>query len=157
MIGKGKIEISLPKARFNPGEDISGIATLTLKKPTKARKFTVSFIGDQKITQRLGTDRSTRHVRIYEFEHQLDGEREYTEGTYQFDIKIPEDILEQEKAAQLPEAEGKLGTALKVAESFAAMAVTKRTYWFLMARLDIPWGKDLNENIQMTIEESSST
>ena len=25
MIGKGKIEISLPKARFNPGEDISGI------------------------------------------------------------------------------------------------------------------------------------
>jgi len=98
MIGKGKIEIALPKARFNPGDNISGIATLTLKKPTKARKFTVSFIGDQKITQHgLGTNRNTRPVRIYEFEHQLGGEQEYEGGTYPFELKIPEGILEHEK------------------------------------------------------------
>jgi hypothetical protein len=151
MIGKGKIEIAVPKTEFNQGEVISGIATLTLKKPIKARKFTVSFIGDQKITQGLGTSRTTRHVRIYEFEHQLGVEQEYNGGTYPFELKIPEDILEQEKTPEMPKMEGKLGTALNVAQSFAGMGITRRTSWFLIARLDIPWGTDIKEKIQITI------
>ena len=54
MIGKGKIDIAIPKTNFNPGEVISGIVTLTMKKTAKARKFTISLIGEQKITQSRG-------------------------------------------------------------------------------------------------------
>jgi len=46
---------------------------------------------------------------------------------------------------------GKLGTAIKVAQSFAEMGVTKRTSWFLIARLDIPWGTDIKEKMQITL------
>ena len=103
MFDKGKIDIAIPKASFSPGEVISGIATLNIKKKAEAREFTISLIGEQKITERRGTKRSTRNVHIYEFEQQLDGEKEYKEGgVYPFEIKIPEDILEQQKAPQMP-------------------------------------------------------
>jgi hypothetical protein len=154
MIGKGKIDIAIPKTNFNPGEVISGIATLTMKKTAKARKFTVSLIGEQKITQAMGTSRSRtpRTVRIYDFEQQLDGEKEYKEGgVYPFEVKIPEDILEQQKTPQMPQMEGKLGTALGIAQSLAGMGITKRTSWYLIARLDIPLGTDVKEKVQITI------
>ena len=152
MIGKGKIDIAIPKTNFNPGEVISGIATLTMKKTAKARRFTISLIGEQKIIERVGTSRSSRKVRIYEFEQQLDGEKEYKEGgVYPFEIKIPEDVLEQQKKPQMPQLEGKLGTALSIAQSFAGMGITKRTSWYLIARLDIPWGTDIKERVQITI------
>lgn len=122
MFGKGKIDIAVPKTSFSPGEVISGITTLNMKKRAKAREFTVSLIGEQKITERRGTSRSTRNARIYEFEQQLDGEKEYEGGgTYPFEIKIPEGILDQQKAPQMPQLEGTLGTALGIAQSLAGM------------------------------------
>ncbi len=54
MISKGKIEIAIPKTSFNPVDVISGIATSTLKKPAKARKFT--GVGEQKITEDLNNE-----------------------------------------------------------------------------------------------------
>jgi len=153
MIGKGKIDIAIPKTNFNPGEVISGIATLTMKKPAKARRFTISLIGEQKITgMDTSRSRTTRTVRIYDFEQQLDGEKEYKEGgVYPFEIKIPEDVLEQQKMPQMPQLEGKLGIALSIAQSLAGMGITKRTSWYLIARLDIPWGTDIKERVQITI------
>ena len=150
MFGKGKIDIAVPKTNFVAGEVISGIATLNMKKRAKASEFTISWICDQKITERRGTSRSTRTDRIYEFEQQLDGEKEYEgSGTYPFEIKIPEDVLGQQ--AQMPQLEGTLGTALGIAQSLTGMGATKRTSWYLLARLDIPWGVDTKEKVQITI------
>ena len=82
----------------------------------------------------------------------MDREREDSEGAYPFEIKIPEDILEQQKVPQMPQVEGKLGTALSIAQSLAGMGgITKRTSWYLIARLDIPWGTDVKEKVQITI------
>ena len=150
MFGKGKIDIAVPKTNFSTGEVISGIATLNMKKRAKAREFTISLICDQKITERRGTSRSTRTDRIYEFEQQLDGEKEYEgSGTYTFEIKVPEDVLDQQ--SQMPQLQGTLGTALSIAQSLAGMGATKRTSWYLLARLDIPWGTDIKEKVQITI------
>ncbi len=96
-----------------------------------------------------GTHRSTRTDRIYEFEHQLEGEKEYEgSGTYTFEIKIPEDVLGQ---PQMPQLDGALGTALSIAQSLTGMGATKRTSWYLLARLDIPWSVDIKETVQITI------
>ncbi len=150
MFSKGKIDIAVPKTNFSTGEVISGIATLNMKKRAKAREFTVSLICDQKITERRGTSRSTRTDRIYEFEQQLDGEKEYEgSGTYPFEIKIPEDVLDQQP--QMPQLEGTLGTALGIAQSLTGMGATKKTSWYLLTRLDIPWGTDIKEKVQITI------
>ena len=150
MFNKGNIDIAVPKTNFSTGEVISGIATLNMKKRAKASDFTISLICEQKIKEMRGTSRSTRTDRIYEFEQQLDGEKEY-EGseTYPFEIKIPEDVPDQQ--FQMPQLEGTLGTALGIVQSLAGMGVTKRTSWYLLARLDIPWGADTKEKVQITI------
>ncbi len=150
MFSKGNIDIAVPKTNFSTGEAISGVATLNMKKRAKARDFTISLICEQKVKEMRGTSRSTRTDRIYEFEQQLDGEKEYEgSGTYTFEIKIPEDVIGQQP--QMPQLDGALGTALSIAQSLTGMGVTKRTSWYLLARLDIPWGTDVKEKVQITI------
>ena len=48
---KGKIDISIQKFNYAPGDIISGNVALTLKKPVQAREMSISLIGEQLITQ----------------------------------------------------------------------------------------------------------
>jgi hypothetical protein len=45
--GKGKINISIQKTYYAPGDLISGNVALTLKKPVKAREVSISLIGEE--------------------------------------------------------------------------------------------------------------
>ena len=159
MFGKGKINIVIPKAHFVPGDTISGSVALTLKKPVKAREVNISLIGEQKTTQRKGMigsqnmSTTTQRMRIYDFKHQLDSEKEYSQGQeYRFEIKIPADILSAKP--QMPELGGKLGQGLKIAQAAAAMTGAiplQQTKWYLLAKLDIPGGMDIKKKADVTI------
>lgn len=151
MFEKGKIDIAIPKTNFNLGDTISGNVALTMKKPVKARELSISLIGDQTITQgsAIGSNKSTSKARIYDFKQQLDIEKEYDKsGAFHFEIKIPADI--QSRQPNMPQIEGKLGEVLKVAQMFGVTAKTT-TKWFLLAKLDIPWGIDIKKEVQITI------
>jgi hypothetical protein len=152
MFEKGKIDIALPKTNFDLGDTISGNVALTMKKPIKARELSISLIGDQTTTEGggvVGGTKSTNKARIYDFKQQLDVEKEYDKvGAYHFEIKIPADIPSRQP--QMPQIEGMLGEALKVAQVF--MGTTKTTTkWYLLAKLDIPWGIDIKKEVQITI------
>ena len=152
---KGKIDISIQKTNYAPGDTISGNVALTLKKPVKAREVSISLIGKRITTQRgftmEGWSSSTTKMRIYDFKQQLDGEKEYSEGReYQFEMKIPADILGM--GPQTPE--GKLGQVLKVAQTAAAMTGAiprRRLQWYLLAKLDVPGGLDITKKVDITI------
>jgi len=89
--------------------------------------------------------------RIYDFKQQLDSEKEYSQGgEYHFEIKIPADILGM--GPQAPE--GKLGQVLKVGQTVAAITGAiprRRLQWYLLAKLDIPGGLDINKKVDITI------
>ena len=156
---KGKINISIEKTNYAPGDIISGDATLTVKKPVKAREVSISLIGEQKITrmERMsgsqGMQQTTQTIRIYDFKQQLDGEKEYAQGgEYHFEIKIPADILNTKP--QIPEAGGGLVQGLKIAQEIATMAGAipyQQTRWYLLAKLDIPGGLDINKKVDITL------
>jgi hypothetical protein len=97
----------------------------------------------------VGGTKSTNKARIYDFKQQLDIEKEYDKsGAYHFEIKIPADILSRQP--QMPQIAGKLGEALKIAQVF--MGTTKATTkWYLLAKLDIPWGIDIKKEVQIAI------
>ena len=125
MFGKGRINIKIQRTGYAPGDTISGNVTFTLKKPVKARELSISLIGEQRTTRTSARQRSTtmERIRIYDFKHQLDSEKEYSQGQeYSFEIKIPADILSV--GPQIPELEGKLGQGLKLAQAAAAMTGT---------------------------------
>jgi len=165
MFGKGKINIAIQKSHYAPGDIISGNVALSLKKPVKARGMTISLVGEHKTTQttpRVGgtmggggmsMSTTTQTVRIYDFKQQLDGEKEYSQGgEYRFEIKIPADTLSMRP--QMAEAEGKLGQALKMAQTAAAMTGIipfQRIKWYLLGKLDIPGGLDISKKVDVTI------
>ena len=152
MFGKGRIDITIPRTHYAPGEIVSGNVALTLKKPVKAREVSISLIGEQ-TTTRGGKERSTTTERIYDFKMQLDSEREYSQrGEYRFEIKIPADILSMKP--KMPELEGTAGQVLKMAQAAATMTgviLLQRTKWYLLAKLDVPGGIDVKKNVDITI------
>ncbi|MFC2050810.1 hypothetical protein ACFLTN_06510 [Chloroflexota bacterium] len=159
MFGKGKIHITIPRTNYAPGDTISGDVALTLKKPVKAVEMSISLIGEQIITRGGGIvggrkrSTTTERIRIYDFKQQLDGEREYSQGReYKFKIKIPANILSMKP--QMPELEGKLGQGLKMVQAATEMmgAISvQRTKWYLLAKLDVPGGLDINKKADITI------
>lgn len=168
MFGKGKVNIAIQKTHYAPGDIISGNVMLTLKKPVKAREVSISLIGEQITTGRGSTmhgtgtstttgvggmSTTTHRMRIYDFKQQLDGEKEYSQGQeYRFEIKIPADTMSM--GPQLPQAEGKLGGVLKVAQTAAAMTGAipfRRIKWHLLAKLDVPRGLDISKKVDVTI------
>ena len=165
MFGKGKINISIQRTNYAPGDIISGDVALTLKKPVKAREVSISLIGEHRTTQttpRIGgtmggggmsTSTTMNTVRIYDFKQQLDSEKEYSQGReYHFEIKIPADTLSMRP--QMPGQEGKLGQVLKVAQTAATITGAipfQRIKWYLSAKLDVPGGLDISKKVDITI------
>ena len=166
--GKGKIDITIQRTNYAPGDTISGNVALTLKKPVNAKEVSISLIGEEITTggggkvgwgggrtsggvSTMGGGGSTKIERIYDFKQQLDSEKEYSQGgEYHFEIKIPADILGM--GPQTPE--GKLGQVLKVAQTVATFtgAISRqRLQWYLLAKLDIPGGLDISKKVDITI------
>jgi hypothetical protein len=163
MFGKGKINVTIQKNHYAPGDVISGNVSLTLKKPVKAREVNISLIGEHKSTQTapqfggpmgdggMSMSTTTKTVRIYDFKQQLDSEKEYSQGReYHFEMKIPADTMSMRPL--MPE--GKLGQVLNVAQTAAAMTGAipfQRIKWYLLAKLDIPGGLDISKKVDITI------
>jgi sporulation-control protein spo0M len=150
MFGRGKIDISIQKTKYTPGDTISGTIDLTLKKPVKAREMTISLLGEYttKVTRRRGlvpgierarrgsisdwltssestydVRTKTESVRICTFKEQLGGEAEYSQSRrYHLRIRIPPDTP--------------ISSVIK---------------WYLLARLDIAHGLDVTKKIRITI------
>jgi len=148
--GKGKIEIILEKYNFKPGETIKGKLSVKMKKPTKAKALKVMFAGEKTSSaspisfgpkqERRKSDR----VFVHKFEMPLDGEKEYTEQEYDFEIAVPADILSRGTGPG-----GTLGTALQAAQFLSG--TSSRTEWYVQATLDIEKSLDVNKKVQVNI------
>jgi len=161
VFGRGKVEVKVQKTHYAPGDIISGDVILALKKPIKAREASVSLVGERITTQTsvgMGGGQTSmttqqQRARVYDFKQQLDGEKEYAPGQeYHFEIKIPADILSVSPGMQ--EIEGKMGQAMKVAQTAAALTgrlPSQRIKWYLLARLDVPRGLDISRKVDVTI------
>lgn len=145
---KGKMNVQLEKYQFSPGEEIVGKLSMNLKKPVEANGVNVRLLGREKITTRRGDQSSTDFVTIFDFEQPLDGSKTYPSGTelsYDFKIKIPEDVLSKSSAVS---AEGTLGTIMKAASHMSDKS--KRLDWYLIGRLDSK-GFDLKKKIKINV------
>jgi len=159
MFGKGKIDVTIGKTGYAPGDTVSGSVVLALKKPVAARELSISLIGEHVTTRTTASMRSgsmstqQQQMRVYDFKQRLDGEKEYGPGQeYRFEMKIPADILSV--GPQIQEVEGKLGQVLKVAQTAAALTgriPSQRVKWYLLAKLDVPRGLDVTRKVDVTI------
>jgi len=174
LFGGEKIILTLEKIDYKPGDVIKGTITLNLNKPTKAKKLEVIFVGERFETRPVTYDHhyhgdhhhrhnrystGTQHVsvgHVYDFTMLLDGEKEYQSEQYQFEIKIPADVLQlktnyQQKQENFKEkAEEKLGTFGKILTQNMAI-YPSHIKWIIHAHLDVPMKLDIKNSQDITI------
>ncbi|MEM0359885.1 MAG: hypothetical protein QXK06_00930 [Candidatus Diapherotrites archaeon] len=148
-LGKGKIELTLEKFNFSPGDTIKGRIVLSMNKPTKARGIKARLWGERTITRtsyyNSGPRTEKRNQIIFNFELPLDGEKEYSSGEYEFEIKVPNNILQSQQAP-----DGVIGELAKAA-AFLGGSFASQPRWYLEAKLDIPGGMDVSKRVQINI------
>ncbi|MCX8189868.1 MAG: hypothetical protein N3F05_01415 [Candidatus Diapherotrites archaeon] len=144
--GKGKIDLQLEKFNYRPGETIRGKIVLALNKPVKARRLKVRFFGvrEGRKTVVIGGGRSADYSNdiVYSFEMNLDGEKEYTGGEYDFEIIVPQDLLTKVDLS----GTGALGALMQF-----VMLMAPRPKWYVEAALDVPMGLDVSKRVQINI------
>ncbi len=161
-IGRKAIEIKLEKYSYTPGETIKGNVELKLKKPMKARKLTVALNGIRiirssgiavvgyPISRSSSRTSNDTILTIYNFEIPLDGDNTYFSELYQFEIKIPPDILQSaQQMPQTPPGEGLLVDLVKTAQAMSQ--ANSRVEWYVEARLDIPLNIDVCSSQKIVI------
>ena len=152
LMPPGKMTMVPEKFNYTAGETVKGKLTLTTKKPIKATALKIRLMGTQKSSSRTmsgGHIKSSSNTKtIFNFEMPLDGEKEYNNTEYPFEIKIPKDILQRN---QMPDIGGGLGTALKAAKYLTSGQTSSTIYWYLIGDLDIPGGRDISKKVQINI------
>jgi len=157
--GKGKIKVLIDNFNFSPGETVSGKISVELKKPILAKQLKIGLIGLETSTRtqmgpgfgiggrrRSGISHQRTRNTVYSFYMPVGGEKEYSKGEYQFEIKIPTDILQEKPKA----AEGVGGALIKTAEILGG-TVRSRVDWYLEAALDLEKKLDIKNKVQINI------
>jgi hypothetical protein len=150
LFGPDQMTLKLERYDFKPGDSIKGAVCLILKKPTKARKLEVALLGKVKTTHRDSDgDIRTSDNTVYEFTLPLDGEKEYQNAEYPFEIKIPPDILSSPDQQIQRNLDEKLGT---VGSILGQMITGQRPiHWLVHAHLDIPMKLDVGKSQDVVI------
>ncbi len=158
LFGKDKMTLLLEKYDYKPGDKIKGIIKLNLKKPIQARKLEVSFIGNRVDKQSSasiagmasgskGYHSRTSYTKVFDFTMPIDGEKEYQDQEYPFEIKIPDNILQNNLTL-----EGKLGQASKAIRMIAG--ISSRIDWIVHAQLDVPKKIDVKKSQKIILSEN---
>jgi len=136
-IGRGdiKLEIDVPKAP--PGGTLRGRVVLQLAEPTEAKRLIVTLRAQRR--QRQSGSTNPVHVEMYKLDRELAPTQRFENTSFPFELTIPDDALEL-KAAPHP--------LLEVVKAFAP---TGPVEWQVIARLEIPWGKDFTSSVDVSI------
>lgn len=161
MFGRGKIDISIQKTRYAPGDTIFGVVALTLKKPVKAREMTISLIGEY-MTTVIARGIGPRgvlpvHPGAYKFgrvDRRMFISDAITKSVPKYDLK------KSTKTVRINGFREQLDGEIEYSQSrryhfqikiTADMPTSSVVNWYLLAKLDIPHGPDVTKKVRITI------
>ena len=151
ILPPGKMRIELEKLEFHPGESVKGKVVLDMKKPMSAKDLTVRVVGQEIIKQRRMTSKGstidTDTHTIFKFEKVLGSEQEYVSTSYDFDIAIPQNMLD----SNTPQLEGAAATAVAAVSMLAGRSSSRKVEWFVEGKLDIPGGRDIAKRVKINV------
>jgi hypothetical protein len=164
---KGKIDITIQKTNYAPGDLISGDVTLTLKKPVKAREVSMSLIGEQWVTTYSGSStgvfgsgmrRGGGMMGMGGPRMRRDGltigtrKETYKQRVHVYDFKQQLDGEKEYSEGRVYHFEMKIPPDIVSAgPQDTGAAQSSPVKWYLLAKLDIPGGLDVSKKIDITI------
>ncbi len=159
---KGTLSIDLIQKSHAPGEMVRGTVSLILDKPVKARRFSISFTGEEWVEVSCGAGKSRRskkeEIEIHFEEIEFSGEGMYDFAEKNFQFRIPENApptiwMEPRDPNMKAERkkEWKVNYSLFSLSSSYGPADGAGFRWVMKAKLDIPWGKDKNTIVEIFV------
>ncbi len=169
---KGKIDVSIQKTNYAPGDTISGNVALTLKKPVEARETSISLIGEQLITHTQDTSgrgilmggEGMREGMMRPMMNERWGSEGITIGSRSQKSTMTERVHVYDFKQQLDSEREYSGgqesyffemkipaDILSMRPQMTGAVPASPIKWYLVARLDIPHGQDISKKVDITI------
>ena len=150
-LGRGQVKLSLDQTRAAPGGTIRGTVVLALTEPVDARRLVVTLHARQRVLtvgkgSQTGRSVATSHADVYQFDAELAGEQSYSDGTFAFELTVPDDALDLRPSA----GANPLADAVRTFASTLSPTAGP-IEWQVVARLDIPWGRDLRSEVDVVV------
>ena len=154
--GKGKVEIELPKRRYDPGEKICGSVNLISRKELKIERFYVALTCHEiYLESHLDGEDDLSSIQIYRQEHDLAEAVTLGSGNnqrFEFSFLLPGGEDTQEMTELSKNIDGGIETVADVTS-----AMRKRhgmLEWALRAQADLP-GVDISKVKRLRINKMS--
>ena len=149
-IGRGSIKLEIEQTRVAPGGTVRGRVVLALPEAVDAKRLVVTLRARQKVMNvhrsSSGRSISTSHADVYEHDRELGGTRAYESTTIEFELAVPPDALDMRPSAGAhPIADAVRAVASALSPSAGPIE------WQVIARLAIPWGRDLGDDIDIVV------
>jgi len=141
---KGSIDITPEKYSYNSGDTIKGKLILKIKRPVKSNKLIIGLKcekTEKNYSKENQSSQKTKNV-LFDFNHSLDGAKEYSpsEYPYDFSISIPKNVSQK--------LEGIAGTLIKSAQILSGQNSSVK--WYLYAELQCK-GVNLSKKVQVNV------
>ncbi len=146
----GSIKLEVDQTKIAPGGTIRGRVVLALPEAIDAKRLVVTLRARQKVmnVHRSSSGRtiSTSHADVYAHDRELGGTRAYESGTIEFELAVPPDALDLRPSA----GANPIADAVRVVAS-ALSPSAGPIEWQVVARLAIPWGRDLSDDVDIVV------
>ena len=169
---RGTISIVLDKYQFMRGDKVTGKVVVNLKKVIHAQKITVSLNASKEIMERninpqsavnnmnnvqmMQNQNRNQTETIFQFEMPLDGEKDYLQAEYPFEITIPQDAAAT-GSSNLSSGGAMIGGAViggamnRLNPNAPIEMINSRVMWNVRAQLYIPGKLDLSGAVQINV------
>lgn len=131
-----KLEVSIDKKQYLPGETVKATMRLNASQPKKARALKIALLGEEWVRVSCGSGKSRRRkneaIPLHKKEIIIGKEKEYSSMIRNFEFEIPKEALPtiQPYMTKKETATGRSnGAGLR---------------WYVKATLDIPLSLDVN-------------
>jgi hypothetical protein len=149
-LGRGSVRIELDRTKLAPADTLRGRIVLELSEPVDAKRLVVSLVAHQRTLSFEHRDGRRTQVsargEIFRFDHELAGARAFDRGTTSFELTIPADALDK----HAPPAANPIADVVRSVAS-VLQPTAGPVEWSVIARLDVPWGRDLSATVDIAI------
>ncbi len=150
-LGRGQVKLELDQTKAAPGAVIAGRVVLALTEPVEAKRLVVSLRARQKyitVSRGDGKGVGASHAEVYQFDKELASAQTFGPGTHPFALDVPPDAAElraKDSAGSSPIADVARTIASAVSPTMGPIE------WQVIARLEISWGRDLSDDVDVVI------
>jgi hypothetical protein len=159
--GIGTIRLTLPKTTYTIGEAVEGTLLLSVSRPVQARGLFAILAAEQEFYRWADpVGKNGLHTvkrKLYHYQHQLDGEREYEKtvepAAYPFRLLLPPGVGFVQDLRDPANGSAAMIGSIRTMDGSVPSSLPE---WTVEGYLDLPLAFDVKEKIRLSVRAGDS-